>query len=81
MKLVYNNLVRGSRNHLRAFSRNLEMRDATYMPSVLGRDQYDGIIQSKQECTNKNCDGTCTGNCQGQGNGNKKGNGRKSRTE
>lgn len=77
VKLVYNNLMRGSRNHLRAFSRNLEMRNATYTPSVLEQDQYNGITQSKQECNNTNCDGACNGNCQSKGN--KKGKGKKAR--
>lgn len=46
---VYDNLMRGSRNHLRAFVRNLEMQGETYAPSYLGEDEYQEIIGSPAE--------------------------------
>ncbi|MEZ4897480.1 MAG: DUF2202 domain-containing protein [Saprospiraceae bacterium] len=47
--LVYDNLMKGSRNHLRAFVRNLEMEGVTYLPQLLTEEQYLAIIQSPQE--------------------------------
>jgi hypothetical protein len=47
--LVYANLLRGSRNHLRAFVRVLSTYDVDYEPSVLSEDDYDAIINSDTE--------------------------------
>lgn len=58
---VYENLMRGSRNHLRAFVRNLSMRDIIYKPQYLSQNEYDEIINSSMETggmnrkENKNC--------------------------
>lgn len=46
---VYNNLLKGSRNHLRAFYKNLEMRNVTYMPQVLSQEAFDAIVYSEKE--------------------------------
>ncbi|MBP9749242.1 MAG: DUF2202 domain-containing protein [Candidatus Pacebacteria bacterium] len=47
--LVYSNLTRGSRNHLRAFVRQLERLGATYTPTYISVEEYESIISSGQE--------------------------------
>ena len=47
--LVYENLAKGSRNHLRAFVRNLERRGVTYEPKYLDPSTYQSIIESGME--------------------------------
>ncbi|MFA6542334.1 MAG: DUF2202 domain-containing protein, partial [Bacteroidota bacterium] len=46
---VYNNLMRGSRNHLRAFVRNLSSQGITYIPKYLSQTEFDQIIASGNE--------------------------------
>lgn len=46
IRYVYENLMRGSENHLRAFVRNLEGRGESYSPVVLTQDEYEDIIVS-----------------------------------
>ena len=46
---VYENLMRGSRNHLRAYVRNLDRRGITYEPQYLTEEQYLLIINSEKE--------------------------------
>ena len=46
---VYENLYRGSRNHLRAFVRNLSRQGVTYEPVVLDPSDYQAIIDSDWE--------------------------------
>jgi len=43
---VYERLMMGSEDHLRAFTRNLEVHDVTYTPQVLSEEQYNKIISS-----------------------------------
>ena len=50
--IVYENLYKASRNHLRAFVRNLEKRGITYVPQRLTQDEYDAIINSDWETGN-----------------------------
>jgi hypothetical protein len=47
--LVYENLMRGSRNHLRAFVNNIEARGGTYEPQVLSASEYQAIIDGSVE--------------------------------
>jgi hypothetical protein len=47
--LVYEHLMQGSRNHLRAFVRQLEKRDETYTPQSISQEDYDAIVDSKRE--------------------------------
>ena len=47
--LVYDNLIRGSRNHLRAFVRVLEREGKDYSPRHLSQAEYDDIISSSIE--------------------------------
>ncbi|MEZ5448445.1 MAG: DUF2202 domain-containing protein [Thiolinea sp.] len=51
---VYNNLMKGSRNHLRAFSSQIENRGTTYEAQVLSQEEVDAIIDSPQERGNAN---------------------------
>ncbi|WP_457752921.1 DUF2202 domain-containing protein [Thermococcus sp.] len=46
---VYENLMMGSRNHLRAFVTQLKNRGVTYEPQVLPKDEYEQIISSPME--------------------------------
>lgn len=47
--IVFENLMKGSRNHLRAFVRNLESIGETYTPQYLSQEDYDAIINSEME--------------------------------
>ncbi len=49
LALVYENLMKGSRNHLRAFVRNLEGQGVIYQPQYLSQDVYDAIINAAFE--------------------------------
>ncbi len=55
--LVFQNLLKGSRNHLRAFSRVLGMFGQTYTAQYLDQDEIDAIIQSPRERGPVNRDG------------------------
>ena len=44
IEMVYDNLLRGSRNHLRAFVRQIENRSGVYEPQYLTQDAYDAIL-------------------------------------
>jgi hypothetical protein len=48
--LVYENLMKGSRNHLRAFVATLQRQGgATYQPQYLDQESYEAIINSPSE--------------------------------
>lgn len=47
--VTYNNLQKGSRNHLRAFVKNIESRDGSYQPQYISKSEYNSIINSPQE--------------------------------
>jgi len=49
VKVVYQNLVKGSRNHLRAFNRQLERYDGEYAPQYITNADYQQIITSRNE--------------------------------
>lgn len=51
--LVLSNLERGSRNHLRAFNRQLSLRQVSYTPVYLTQDEYDSIVNSPVEPGNR----------------------------
>jgi hypothetical protein len=44
IKFVYNNLIRGSKNHLKAFTGVLKTYGIEYSPAILEQDIYNGII-------------------------------------
>ncbi len=45
IEFVYNNLLKGSKNHLRAFTGVLKTYGVVYSPVILEQDFYNGIIQ------------------------------------
>ncbi|HBM45810.1 MAG: hypothetical protein UT05_C0002G0032 [Parcubacteria group bacterium GW2011_GWF2_38_76] len=47
--LTYKNLQKGSRNHLRAYSKNLDRQGITYAPQYISEEIYKQIISSEQE--------------------------------
>jgi len=49
---VYENLMRGSRNHLRAFAAEIEKADATYVAQYLTQDEFDAIASTPIETGN-----------------------------
>jgi len=49
VKLVYNNLAKGSRNHLRAFMRALTAQGGTYSPDHIDQAAFDAILGSEME--------------------------------
>lgn len=49
ISLVYDNLMKGSRNHLRSFVRNLAQEGIVYQPRYLDQSTYDTIINSPME--------------------------------
>lgn len=52
IELVYTNLVKASRNHLRSFVKVLLQRGITYIPQYLTQSEYDTIINSPMETGN-----------------------------
>ena len=49
LELVFRNLAKGSRNHLRAFVRALTAQDETYTPLYLDQETYDEILAADME--------------------------------
>ncbi len=49
IKLVYENLLKGSRNHLRAFVSTLRRNGVEYQPQFLSPEEYQEIITSPRE--------------------------------
>ena len=47
--LVYDNLLMGSRNHLRAFDRQITNNGWTYTPEHISQEAYDEIVSSEIE--------------------------------
>ncbi len=47
--LVYENLMRGSRNHLRAFAKNLNNQGESYTAEYLSEEEYEAIIAEEVE--------------------------------
>lgn len=64
IKAVFENLMRASRNHLRAFNGALNKAGVVYTPKYLDQTSYDAIVNGDMEKGNGNCAG-------GQGGGNK----------
>lgn len=64
IKAVFENLMRASRNHLRAFNGALNKVGVVYTPKYLDQTSYDAIVNGDMEKGNGNCAG-------GQGGGNK----------
>jgi hypothetical protein len=51
---VYENLLRGSRNHLRAFSYHLSLIGETYEAQFITQEELDAIITSPRETGSRN---------------------------
>ncbi|HOC78181.1 MAG TPA: DUF2202 domain-containing protein [Methanofastidiosum sp.] len=49
IKTVYENLMKGSRNHLRSFVSNMKSRGYSYVPQYLSQEEFDQIINSSIE--------------------------------
>ncbi len=49
LDLVYANLEQGSRNHLRAFTKQLDKNGAAYSPTYISQAEYDEIIAGPTE--------------------------------
>jgi hypothetical protein len=47
--MVYDHLLRGSRNHLRAFFKVLEQQGGTYVPEYISQAEFDAIVTSAVE--------------------------------
>lgn len=47
--IIYDNLNRGSRNHMRAFYKNLSRQWASYEPQFISIEKFTQIINSNQE--------------------------------
>ncbi len=73
VNMVFENLLKGSRNHLRAFNRQLTALGIVYTPVYLSQADYDLIVNSSMEQGKQY---RMNGNGQGNGNGKgQKGNG------
>ena len=56
--MVYENLVRGSRNHMRSFTKQLTSRDVTYEVQYISEEEYEAILSGDTETgDNKSGDG------------------------
>lgn len=49
IRLVYDNLAKGSRNHLRSFVKNLDKQGMTYSPQYLSTETYTAIVTTPTE--------------------------------
>ena len=49
VQMVFENLLKGSRNHLRAFNRKLSNLGIEYIPQYISQEEYDSIINSAYE--------------------------------
>lgn len=47
--LVYDNLLRGSRNHLRSYMKALTQQGGTYVPKYISQAEFDAIVNSVTE--------------------------------
>jgi len=63
---VYENLMRGSRNHLRYFISELKARNATYEPQYISKQEFEEIISTPFE---RGKGGNCPGGGMGKGPG------------
>lgn len=67
IKLVYENLMMGSRNHLRAFVRMLAQQGVEYTPQLLSMEEYQQIVGSSWETGMGGQGGQGRGGPHGQG--------------
>lgn len=62
LKQVYETLNLGSRNHMRAFVKNLRNNNKNYEPKYISKERFDSIINGQHE--------TCTDNASANSKGN-----------
>lgn len=75
--LVFDNLLKGSRNHLRAFNLQLTTLGLTYTPVFISQTEYTQIVTSAMEKGKQyKMQGKGNGNGNGKGKGKSKGNGK-----
>jgi len=55
--LVYENLIRGSQKHLRAFTRQLTQRGEAYVPKYISVVDYQNVIANDQETSSRKQNG------------------------
>lgn len=67
IQAVFSELTKGSRNHLRAFTKQLDQLDAAYTPQYISAETYAQIIASEHERGGSACVSNCAGNQQGNG--------------
>jgi len=63
---VYRNLLRGSRNHLRAFARTMDRYDVSYEPRFIAPEEYEAIVTSSRERGAVDADGNRVRNRKGR---------------
>ena len=51
---TYNNLLKGSRNHLRSFYKLIEQGGFEYIPTHISQEEFDAIVNSETETGNVN---------------------------
>ena len=49
IRFVYENLMKGSRNHMRAFTNWLKMYNKSYTPKYISKEEFEQIINSDME--------------------------------
>jgi len=64
--IIYENLAKGSRNHLRAFMRSLENQGGSYEAQYISSEEFQSILDSEQE--RGQARNGSRGNYRGQGN-------------
>jgi len=69
IQIAYQNLRKGSRNHLRAYVRQLERNGGEYTPQYISQTEYNEIIAGEQERGSVNAQGVGMGTGGGQGRG------------
>ena len=57
INVVFENLLRGSRNHLMAFNRQLENLGVEYVPVYITQEEFDQIVSTPNETGNGNQSG------------------------
>lgn len=75
IQIVYQNLMKGSRNHMRAFTQQIERNGGTYSAVYITDQEYQEILDTEQERGSVGSGGAGTGN--GSGGGSMKNNSQK----
>lgn len=68
--MVYENLQRGSRNHLRSFTTQLKRLGPTYEPQYISIEEYEDIVSTSRETGGGNGRGWSNGRSGSNGGGN-----------